>query len=92
MGYGKCLSVVLIAILALAAVSSAKYETVTTGPYSVSFYLNTTEKYDVGVEKPHYGETFGGVGYIRYSIKLNNSYRVERADIRMRISKNLFYR
>ena len=64
---------ILVLSLLLITVSSAKHETVTVGPYEVSFDLNTTQEYNINVTKPIYSDTYGGIKYVAYIFDLKNT-------------------
>jgi hypothetical protein len=65
---------ILILSLLLVSVSSAKQESLTMGPYKVSFDLNTTQEYSINNTIPvQYGETYGGTSYVIYQIIINDS-------------------
>jgi hypothetical protein len=58
---------ILIMSLLLIMVSSAKQESLTMGPYKVSFDLNTTDKYYVSHGPINHEETYGGIKYVMFT-------------------------
>jgi len=81
MEYNKCLFVLLTAVLALVATSSAKTETIAAEAYNVSFDLNTTEQYSIGDVKREYSESYEGINHVSYIIPINGSNLASRASI-----------
>lgn len=71
------ISIILILSLLLVSVSSAKQESLTMGPYKVSFDLNTTQEYSINNTIPvEYAETYGGISYVIYQTKINDSNNI----------------
>jgi hypothetical protein len=59
----------LVAMLACTASAGSVKEKL--GPYSVSFDLNTTEKYSITTEKPSYGATESGIKFAECNLSIN---------------------
>lgn len=59
------------------SVSIAKQESLTMGPYKVSFDLNTTHEYSINNTIPvEYAETYGGISYVSYQTEINDSNNI----------------
>jgi len=66
---------IIILLLLLIFVSSAKHESLTMGPYKVTFDLNTTEAYGINNSVRH-GETYAGTEFTGYQIHIAGSYDI----------------
>lgn len=64
---------IIVLSLLLVSVSSAKHESLTVGPYNISFDLNTTLNYSVNNTSLKAGGTYGGTKYETYSAWLNST-------------------
>ena len=64
---------IIVLSLLLVPVSSAKHESITVGPYKISFDLNTTQNYSVNNTTFKAGITYDGTKYNTSSAWLNSS-------------------
>jgi hypothetical protein len=69
--HDQILFVMLVLILSMATPAPAMQVAGPVGPYNVSFYMNTTSKYDVMVNGPFSGITSTGVKFTRYNLSID---------------------
>lgn len=73
-------SLILAALMCVSMSTSADPDGMMIGPYNVSFDLNTSDKYDVGIiQKPEVMEGYGGDEFLRCSFRIASEKNEDHA-------------